>query len=148
MRKKLLLLFVIAVMAVIGLTGCGKFKYDVKDDGIVITEFKDKDAESVVIPEKIKGRPVISVGTRTFWCCNNMKEITIPDSVTSIGDEAFAFNNVKEVTIPGSVTSIGDDAFATSWGEISLFVERGSYAEHWFDNKNNFDRNVVKNYIP
>ena len=37
----------------------------------------------------------------------------IPDSVTSIGDEAFwGCKSLTSITIPDSVTSIGEDAFA------------------------------------
>jgi hypothetical protein len=38
--------------------------------------------------------------------------LTLPSSITTIGDEAFAWNLLTTVTIPNSVTSIGDDAFA------------------------------------
>ncbi len=41
-----------------------------------------------------------------------MTEITIPDSVTSIGFGAFAYcDGLTEITIPDSVTSIGFGAF-------------------------------------
>ncbi len=55
-------------------------------------------------------------GTRfignTFQYCKQLEIITIPDSVTSIGDEAFCgCLNLASITIPDSVTSIGDEAF-------------------------------------
>ena len=41
-----------------------------------------------------------------------MTSITIPNSVTSIGDYAFAWcSALTSITIPNSVTSIGDNAF-------------------------------------
>ena len=43
----------------------------------------------------------------------SLQSITIPDSVTSIGDWAFSeCSSLHSVTIPDSVTSIGDGAFA------------------------------------
>jgi hypothetical protein len=39
---------------------------------------------------------------------------TIPNSVTFIGDAAFAFTPLTSVTIPNSVTSIGNDAFGST----------------------------------
>ena len=38
-------------------------------------------------------------------------EVTIPDTVTSIGERAFASSPVKKVTIPATVRSIGKEAF-------------------------------------
>ncbi len=43
---------------------------------------------------------------------NQFTEVTIPSSITSIGDHAFAQNQLTEVAILTGVTSIGDHAFA------------------------------------
>jgi len=39
---------------------------------------------------------------------------TIPNSVTSIGQDGFAYSSLTGVTIPNSVTTIGDEAFLLS----------------------------------
>ena len=45
--------------------------------------------------------------------CNSLTLITIPNSVTHIGNMAFArCESLITITIPNSVTNIGDNAFA------------------------------------
>ena len=60
----------------------------------------------VVIPDS-----VTSIGDNAFYACDSLTSVTIPDSVTSIGYWAFAFSSLTSVTMPDSVTSIGDWAF-------------------------------------
>ena len=67
---------------------------------------------SVTIPDS-----VTSIGDDVFYGCTGLTSITIPDSVTNIGDLAF-YNctSLTSITIPDSVTSIGDNAFYnTAW---------------------------------
>ena len=65
--------------------------------------------QSVTIPDS-----VTSIGDSAFSCCSSLQSVTIPDSVTSIGGRAFGeCSSLQSVTIPDSVTSIGESAF--SW---------------------------------
>lgn len=43
----------------------------------------------------------------------NLTELTIPEGITKIGNNAFAGNNIKNIVIPSTVTEIGNYAFST-----------------------------------
>ena len=63
------------------------------------------------------GNSVTSIGNNAFSGCSGLTEITIPNSVTSIGSNAFSGCSVlTEITIPNSVTSIGENAFSSCSG--------------------------------
>ena len=68
-------------------------------------------------PERLCGYRVLDgtvvICDKAFWgWCKNLKEINIPSSVTSIGDEAFSgCSNLQEITLPSGVTSIGNSTF-------------------------------------
>ena len=68
---------------------------------------------SITIPNS-----VTSIGNQAFLACG-LKSIAIPNNVTSIGRSAFSgCSRLTDITIPNSVTSIGDEAFSgTKWYE-------------------------------
>ena len=76
-----------------------------KDKTIIICVPGGKSAVS--IPDS-----VTEIGNYAFSGCTSLESITIPDSVTSIGYRAFSgCTSLESVTIPDSVTSIGNYAF-------------------------------------
>ena len=83
-------------------------------DGVLFN--KDK-TEIIKYPVKKEGtayqipNSVTSIGDYAFAGCS-ITSITIPNSVTSIGYGAFdTCSSLTSITIPNSVTSIGDEAF-------------------------------------
>ena len=58
-----------------------------------------------------------------FYNCSNLTSATIPNSVTSIGNEAFRYcSSLTSITIPDSVTSIGYNAFSGCSGLTSITI--------------------------
>ncbi|OON98963.1 MAG: hypothetical protein ATN35_00465 [Epulopiscium sp. Nele67-Bin004] len=110
-----------------------RLEFDFKQ-GTIIKYVGDDTA--CIIPDKIYGFDVITIGESAFWECNGLTSVEIPNSVISIGDRAFGRcreltsieipNGVKEignftfmgcngltnVKIPNSVTTIGNSAFS------------------------------------
>ena len=86
---------------------------------------------SVTIPNS-----VTSIGQGAFSGCTGLTSITIGNSVTSIGEAAF-YNctGLTSITIPNSVTSIGEYAFGYCSGLISIDIPNSvtSIADYAFE---------------
>jgi len=69
---------------------------------------------------------VTSIGQQAFSNCKKLTDINIPDFVTSIGESAF-YNceSLTSITIPNFVTSIGQQAFSNCTSLASINLPRG-----------------------
>ena len=93
------------------------------------TRWGGNDIKSVSLPDGLT-----SIGEVAFYGCTSLTSVAIPDSVTSIGYDAFrGCTSLTSVAIPDSVTSIGSYAFygCTSLSSVTIpdsVTSIGSYA--------------------
>ncbi len=94
-------------------------------DGILYSKMQDTliccpagKTGSISIPNS-----VTSIGGNAFSYCTGLTSVTIPNSVTSIEDYAFEnCSGLTSVTIPNSVITIGNFAFDNCTGLTSLTI--------------------------
>ena len=85
------------------------------------------DRTSITIPNS-----VTSIGDSAFRGCSSLTNITIPSSVTSIEDLAFmGCRSLRSITIPNSVTSIGYGAFYDCSNLKTINCEAESQPSGW-----------------
>ena len=67
----------------------GDLKFSLYEDHAEVIWQNDKNASSVTIPAEVNGLPVTHIGSAVFRYMEELEHVTIPDSVTVIGYEAF-----------------------------------------------------------
>ena len=99
------------------------FEFILNNTAVIVTNYKYNGAAAdVTIPSRYQGKPVTTIGHAAFFN-SAVTSVTIPDSVTSISDEAFInCPKLTNISIPNSVTYIGFSAFSscTSLKSITL----------------------------
>ena len=75
------------------------------------------------------GNSVTTIGNQAFAFNNALASVTIGNSVNTIGTQAFYFNDLTSVTISDSVTTIGDQAFAVNSPHHPDYREQRD--DHW-----------------
>lgn len=66
---------------------------------------------------------VTSIGNSAFYDCSGVTAVTIGSNVTSIGESAFSHcDTLTSIVIPSSVESIGDEAFRSCENLASLYL--------------------------
>lgn len=95
-------------------------------------------SKNTIIPNS-----VTSIGKEAFSVKNGLSNIDIPDSVTSIGNNAFyGCPSLTTITIGSGVTSIGSDAFAYCDNLTSVTVNSNNAT---YDSRNNCNAIIETN---
>ncbi len=82
------------------------------DSGIRITKANKNLAGDIVVPATIDGCPIEIIDNNAFANCEDVTSVTLPDTITRIGDKAFQFcYALKSINFPEGITYIGHSAF-------------------------------------
>ena len=83
---------------------------------------------NITIPNTIK-----DIGNYAFYNCSALKRMEIPDNVTDIGNFAFfGCSSLTNINIPDSVTNIGDWAFSDCTSLISIVIPDSVIGIGWY----------------
>ncbi len=123
----------------------GAWTYIITDSGATITGYDETlgGRNNLVIPESIDSHLVTAIGDNAFAEDDLTGNVTMPDTITSIGSYAFFENDFDTIHLSTSLTTIGTYGFATNYSLESIVLPPslnniGDYA---------FDGNVNLNLI-
>ena len=121
MKKKFLAMLLLAVLLAMSMAQVvwaevvnyavtdGNIQFDTETGTIIGADGSVTEAN---IPDKIEGVEIISIADKAFSECGKLKKIIMPDSVTSIGWEAFGeCTGLTEVRLSQNLTAIKEGAF-------------------------------------
>ena len=105
--------------------------YPQGDGTYVVSRGDAKYLSNIVIPATYKGGAVMGIDNNAFDGCINLTSIEIPDSVTSIGNAAFADCS--------SLTDVYYTGTDEEWAKIYI-----DYSNNWYLT----DATIHYNYVP
>lgn len=88
-----------------------------KDKTVEIAQRSEGYYDDIVIPATVMNEEdgitytVVSVGNGAFVNTPGLISLTLPETVTRIGDDVFYNSNIESITLPSKLKSIGKNAF-------------------------------------
>ncbi len=105
--------FELVVPARITSIGAGAFNFDTVESTLYGLSFED-------------GSILASIGDRAFYGCKYIEEVSLPETVTYIGESAFSGCDLRKVVIPSKVSFLGSFAFEknTELAEVDIRTDK------------------------
>jgi len=112
MKKRII--FILSVLFLTGNVFGQGLGFQAREDGgkITITGYVGTE-KYLTIPPAANGMPIVAIDKGAF-SNKGLISVTIPDSVTTIGDSAFTGNQLIRVNLGNGLTAIGDRAFSNN----------------------------------
>ena len=85
----------------------------------------DDETKSAIRKIEIADGNLIGIGDRTFTNWSTLEEVVLPEGLQYIGETAFYGTALKSIVIPDSVTSLGKQAFAACASLTSVDLGAG-----------------------
>ena len=79
---------------------CGDYTYVLLEDGGALITGYDGEDEELTVPDELDGHAVREIGEEAFYGCYSLTSVTLPDSLTFIGNYAFSFCDALTLIVP------------------------------------------------
>lgn len=97
------------------------FIYEDKNGGIVLTDYFGGKSK-VIIPQKINGKQVTTLGKGLFKTNYRIKKIVIPEGVDTIEDMAlYDLQNLDDISFPSTLKEFNVNSYFGFYSEASDF---------------------------
>src|SRR4051794_9175323 len=87
--KRTLYPWILSLLCLLPLSAGAQFTFTTNNGAITITSYTGSGGD-VTIPGATNGYPVTTIGANAFYTALSVTNVTIPNSVTGIGNYAFA----------------------------------------------------------
>lgn len=107
------------------------YQFDIVEDVVRLVYHKDSDAQVIIVPETISGKPVKILGREAFYQHTKTTSIQLPENLTTIeGSSFYRCYSLQQICIPKNVREINANPFfrCSSLSFISVDTQNDYYS--------------------
>ena len=83
---------------------------DVREDGAWVVDLRDE-VPVLTVPSEYEGHPVVGIAENAFQQCYRLGTVILPETLKTIGNQAFWHSGIRNITLPEGLTTLGANAF-------------------------------------